>query len=86
MEMTHENGYLWLLFAWYPPMWWSPSNLQERNSYVPVNCSREEIESMVEFAVPIDVFPYVADENRQDPTSSNMVSFVLIKARGGPFQ
>ena len=70
LGLTHENGYLWLLFAWYPINWWTtePAN---RTSYEPRTCSEDVLERMLEYSIVIDHYTYV--ENKTAITSSGMV-------------
>ena len=59
--LTLENGYLWLSYAWYPDEWWiKPAN---RTNYEPALCSREVLETMLEYSIVIDHYAFVDDKN-----------------------
>lgn len=71
--MTHQNGYMWMLFAWYPEEWWLDPPVN-RTRYTPEECQQSEIEDILEHALLIDHFPYVSEGEKSIPTSSGLVS------------
>lgn len=71
--MTHRNGYMWLLHAWYPDEWWKATPAER--DYEPVICSQDEIEKMLEHAILVDHYASVDGEERFQPTNvSGLVS------------
>lgn len=81
LGMTLANGYTWILFAWYPRQWWFAQS-EERSSYVPVQCTQSEIESVVEYAIIIDHYAFVEEANRDTITAADLVSCCLFMQPG----
>lgn len=78
--MTHRNGYLWLLHAWYPSEWWTDTPADR--TYEPVLCSREELEEMIEYGILINHYASVEEEQRGAVTNSSLVSWIEVSTIG----
>ena len=73
--MTHEAGYQWLTFAWYPTEWWKAEPADRDGQYTPILCDTADLEKMIEHSFIIDHYPFVEEEDRGQPTDINdMVS------------
>ena len=73
--MTRSNGYVWLFYHWYGPMWWTKEpEPNEIPPYDPFNCSISERASLVEGALSIDHFAVIEEEMRNSVTDVGLVS------------
>jgi len=59
--MTLANGYVWLMFAWYPEHWWQAKQVQR--PYTLPNCTTEQLESVILDGILIDHYSFVSDKN-----------------------
>ena len=72
-SMTLNDGYVWLLFAWYQDNWWLDNPIPQ-TSYNQTICTSAQLEEILERAILIDHFPFVPPENRSMTTDTGMVS------------
>ena len=72
-DMTLNDGYVWLLFAWYQDNWWQDDPIPQ-TSYNQTICTSSQLKEILERAILIDHFPFVPPENRSMTTDAGMVS------------
>ena len=60
--MNADGGYLWLVYGWNGPEWWTLS-VSDSKGYEAFNCSREQVESMVQESIALDHYIYVKPDN-----------------------
>lgn len=72
LGLTPDNGYVWLLFSWYGSDWWTREPVDK--DYQPFSCNIELRESMVNKAIAIDHFAFVAEEDYDVVTDIGVVS------------
>ncbi len=73
MDRTFSEGYLWLLYPWYPQEWWKTGQVYE----ITTSCRPEEIQSALDRAIIIDYLP-LSDEGRDKETDAGLVSERII--------
>ena len=66
--MTHQNGYMWMLYAWYPQQWWN-----ETNSYEASDCTIGELTEMLTHAIAISQFPYTSQGSCHEQNDIQLV-------------
>ncbi len=72
MGRTFSEGYLWLLYPWYPQEWWTTGQVYEITS-----CRPADIQNALERAIIIDYLP-LSDEGRDKETEAGLVSERII--------
>ena len=60
--MNSSDGYVWLVYGWNGPEWWTLS-VTNNKGYEAYNCSLEQIESMVRESIALDHYVYVRDDD-----------------------
>ncbi len=69
MGRTFSEGYLWLLYSWYPQEWWTTGAVYD------TTCRSEEIQSALDHAIIIDYLPLSDEaEGREEETDAGLVS------------
>ena len=60
--MNSNDGYVWLVYGWYGPDWWT-FNITDDKGYEAYKCSRESIESILRESIALDHYIYARDDN-----------------------
>lgn len=68
LGMTRENGYVWLMYAWYGANWW----IRELSS----KCTIATRVAMIEGAITIDHFPFVERKDFDKITDLGVVNTI----------
>ena len=73
--MDSSDGYLWLIYGWYGPEWWTRTSTSDKG-YEPINCSLEQIEGMLRDAIVLDHYMYASADN-ESITDLGIVRLIL---------
>ena len=74
--MNADGGYVWLVYGWNGPEWWTLS-ISDSKGYEAFNCSRKQVESMVRESIALDHYIYARDDN-DTVTDLGIVRFLRI--------
>lgn len=70
--MTLENGYVWLLYAWFGSTWWTGDISSHQYDYT--NCSVDQRRAFLQGVLSIDHFPFLEEGNQKNMTDLGLVS------------